>query len=138
MVVAQLLLHDALKVAHDWLFRAISNSLNSLQRISQQVGYSNCLNSASLSNASYKLFYINNSLGYARIGIVVSKRQFKLAVLRNVNKRLVREAFRQHSLRNCSFDLVVMVRGGKTLSLTQKKLHLVNLFNQLETQCGLC
>lgn len=138
MVVVLLLQRVALKVAQDWLFSVISNSLSSTQRISQQLGYVSCLKAASLSNPCYKLFYLSNSLGYARLGIVVSKRQFKLAVLRNVNKRLVREAFRQHALRNCSFDVVVMARGGKTLSLAQKKLQLVNLFNQLEAQCGLC
>lgn len=75
---------------------------------------------------------------YARLGIVVSKKQFKLAVLRNRNKRLVREAFRLHLLRNRPLDIVVMARGGKTLSLADKKLQLLNLFNQLETQCALC
>ena len=137
-MVVLLLQRAVLKAAQDWLFSVISNSLSSTQRISQQLGYASCLKAASLSNPCYKLFYLSNSLGYARLGIVVSKRQFKLAVLRNVNKRLVREAFRQHALRNCSFDVVVMARGGKALSLAQKKLQLVNLFNQLEMQCGLC
>jgi ribonuclease P protein component len=123
---------------HDWLFSFISNSLTSAQRIPQQDGYGNCLKSASLSNGCYKLFYLKNSVAYARIGIVVSKKQFKLAVLRNNNKRLVRETFRQHALRSRSLDLVVIARGGKFLSFAEKKLQLVNLFNQLETQCALC
>jgi len=137
-VDALLLLHVALKAVHDWLFKVISSSLTSAQRIPQQDGYANCLKAASLSNSCYKLFYLKNSLPYARLGIVVSKKQFKLAVLRNCNKRLVRETFRLHLLRNRPLDLVVMARGGKALSLAEKKLQLVNLFNQLETQCALC
>jgi ribonuclease P protein component len=135
---ALLLPHAALKAVHDWLFSVISSFLTSAQRIPQQDGYANCLKAASLSNSCYKLYYLKNSLSYARIGIVVSKKQFKLAVLRNRNKRLVREAFRLHPLCNRPFDVVVMVRGGKALPLAEKKLQLVNLFNQLETQCAPC
>ncbi|MGZ8256134.1 MAG: ribonuclease P protein component [Gallionella sp.] len=130
--------HVVQKGAQDWLFSIINNSFTSAQRIPQHDGYANCLKAASLSNSCYKLFYIKNSLGYARIGIVVSKKQFKLAVLRNQNKRLVRETFRQHGLSKQSIDLVVMARNGKMLSSTQKKLQLFNLFNQLESQCALC
>ncbi|MDH2917921.1 MAG: ribonuclease P protein component [Sideroxydans sp.] len=121
----------------DWLFRVISNRLTSAQRIPQQDGYASCLKSSSLNNACYKLFYLNNSLAYARIGVAVSKKHFKLAVARNANKRLVREAFRNHPLSRRSFDLVVMAKGGKAWSLKEKKLHLVTLFNQLEAQCAL-
>ncbi len=58
-------------------------------------------------------------------------------MLRNCNKRLVRETFRQHVLSNRSIDLVVMAKAGKACSLTDRKLQLVNLFNQLETQCAI-
>ena len=136
-MAVQLSPHAGQKAVQGWLFRPISNSLTRGQRISQQDGYASCLKASSLSNSHYKLFYLNNSLGYARIGIVVSKKQFKLAVLRNANKRLVREVFRNHSLSKCSLDLVVMVKSGKMLAPVKKKLQLVNLFSQLETQCVL-
>lgn len=46
-----------------------------------------------------------NSLAYARLGIIVSKKRIKLTVERNRIKRLIRYSFRlnQHSLLNKDF-----------------------------------
>lgn len=53
-----------------------------------------------------------NSLGHPRLGLVVSKKNVKLAVQRNRFKRLVRESvrLRQHQLP--MLDIVVLARRG--------------------------
>ena len=53
-----------------------------------------------------------NTLGHPRLGVVVSKKNVKLAVQRNRFKRLVRESvrLRQHQLP--TLDIVVLARRG--------------------------
>lgn len=52
-----------------------------------------------------------NDLGHARIGLIFSKKNLRLAVQRNRIKRLVRETFRQqHDLP--AMDIVVLGRQG--------------------------
>lgn len=52
-----------------------------------------------------------NTLGHARIGLIFSKRNLKLAVQRNRIKRLVRESFR-HQTGLPALDIVVLGRQG--------------------------
>ncbi len=53
-----------------------------------------------------------NQLGHARIGLAVAKRHVRRAHERNRIKRLARETFRQHPVRDCSLDCVVLTRAG--------------------------
>ena len=50
--------------------------------------------------------------GTARVGMAVAKKHVKRAHERNRIKRLARETFRQHPVRNCGMDCVVLVRHG--------------------------
>ena len=52
-------------------------------------------------------------LAYIRLGLVVGKRQVKLASGRNLIKRVAREAFRQHALAQLS------IRGGLVVRLAK-------------------
>ena len=54
-----------------------------------------------------------NTLGHARIGLVFSKKNLKLAVQRNRVKRRVRETFR-HEREYPALDIVVLGRRGLT------------------------
>ena len=54
-----------------------------------------------------------NTLGHARIGLVFSKKNLKLAVQRNRVKRRVRETFR-HEWEYPALDIVVLGRRGLT------------------------
>jgi ribonuclease P protein component len=67
----------------------------------------------SKSSALFQVFAIPNELGFARLGLVVSKKVAKRAVSRNYIKRLAREGFRlnQHDLPSVDY----VVRAKKKL-----------------------
>ena len=51
----------------------------------------------------------NNSLDYARLGLVTSKKKAKRAVDRNLVKRLARETFRLHQHQLGGLDVLVLL-----------------------------
>jgi ribonuclease P protein component len=51
-----------------------------------------------------------NDSGQAKLGIIVSKRDFPLASRRNQIKRIAREAFRCHPIKSQAVDVVLMAR----------------------------
>ena len=78
-----------------------------------------------------------NELSYPRLGLAVSKKVAKSAVVRNRIKRLIRESFRlqQHNLNG--LDIVVIARSGlhhQTNSQLFNKLQ--NHWHVLSEQCA--
>lgn len=61
-----------------------------------------------------------NTLGVARLGIAVSKRNAKRAVDRNRLKRVVRESFRLSPVRKQSVDLVILAKVAATTAPNDK------------------
>jgi ribonuclease P protein component len=53
----------------------------------------------------------SNDLGYARLGLAISKKSLKTATERNRVKRVVRESFRAHAGDVGGFDVVVVGRS---------------------------
>ena len=53
-----------------------------------------------------------NTLGFARLGLALSRKAMSLAVNRNRIKRLVRESFRSHQAHLGSIDIVVVGKPG--------------------------
>lgn len=51
-----------------------------------------------------------NGLDVPRLGFAISARRVRLAVTRNLVKRVVRESFRLHQDRLCGLDIVVLVQ----------------------------
>ena len=73
-----------------------------------------------------------NQLGCARVGLVFSKKNLKLAVQRNRVKRLVRESFR-HQTELPDLDIVVLGRQGlMTLDNTELRQLLDELWRRLQ------
>ena len=53
-----------------------------------------------------------NTLGYARLGVIIGKRSAKLAVQRNRFKRIVREEFRLRRGSLASWDYLILAKPG--------------------------
>ena len=70
--------------------------------------------------------YKPSSLGYPRIGIVVSKKMARRAVARNYMKRVVRELFRLNRLNIGDVDIVVRINQSFS------KLDFVNVVREFE------
>ena len=67
------------------------------------------------SKASHKHLLIlatGNELDYHRLGLVIAKKNVRLAVQRNRIKRVVREFFRQQPANGRSLDVIVLARRG--------------------------
>ncbi|MBP6115429.1 MAG: ribonuclease P protein component [Neisseriaceae bacterium] len=62
------------------------------------------------SNAYFQIFVGPNSLGHARLGLVVAKKVAKRAHERNYMKRLVREWFRCHKHTLSEKDFIVRAK----------------------------
>lgn len=62
-------------------------------------------------NAHFGIYAIRNTLGHARVGLVVSKKVSKKAVIRNRIKRQVRESFRLQQNNFGSIDFVVVAKA---------------------------
>ncbi|MDF3863039.1 ribonuclease P protein component [Pseudomonas denitrificans (nom. rej.)] len=63
-----------------------------------------------------------NGLDHPRLGLVIGKKNVKLAVERNRLKRLLRESFRHHQQKLAGLDIVVIARKGLG-DLENEELH---------------
>ena len=105
-----------------------SNGFSATQRIPRGEGYGQCLKANVISDEYFKIFFMNNQLKKARLGIVVAKKYISKSVDRNKAKRKIRELFRIHQVRECGMDLVVMSRKAEHLSQGLYENHLNRLF----------
>lgn len=64
------------------------------------------------SHPNFMLLARENSAGVARIGFILPKRRVRLAVARNLVKRIIRESFRRRQETLAGLDIVVMARDG--------------------------
>ncbi len=74
---------------------------------------------------------------HPRLGLAVSKKNFKRAVDRNLIKRVIRESFRLHQASLTGLDIVVMSRGTTNVK-DSSALHasLVKHWKQIIETCG--
>ncbi|SFR56521.1 ribonuclease P protein component [Thiomicrospira sp. ALE5] len=63
-------------------------------------------------NRHWTLIVKANQQPIPRLGLAISKKQLARAVWRNRIKRVAREAFRQHKIDLCGYDIVVLGRKG--------------------------
>lgn len=67
------------------------------------------------SHQHFVLLAIENQTMVARIGFILPKRRIRLAVARNLVKRIIRESFRHQQPLLAGLDIVVMARDGLAL-----------------------
>ena len=65
----------------------------------------------SVHNAHFGIYAMTNTLGHARVGLVVSKKVSKKAVVRNRIKRQIREVFRLQQQDLGAIDFVVVAKA---------------------------
>jgi ribonuclease P protein component len=53
-----------------------------------------------------------NGLDHARLGLIIAKKNIRLAVNRNYVKRRIRESFRMHQQQLQGLDVIVLARRG--------------------------
>lgn len=94
-------------------------------RLSRAIGFSGVFaNRRVLRGVLFDLHYRPNSIGTARLGVVIPKRNAKRAVLRNRFKRVARELFRRERESLPLADLVLrLVRPVPPASLDNSVLR---------------
>lgn len=65
----------------------------------------------SVHNAYFGIYAANNTLNRARVGLVISKKVSKKAVIRNRLKRQIREFFRQQHADLGAVDFVIVAKA---------------------------
>jgi len=123
------------EAVQDSLFNSSASfEFTAAHRLSRAEGFDHVVHAANLTDKLYKIFFVRNGKKNARLGIVASKRILLGAVQRSRVKRTIREAFRQHSIKNQQLDLVVMVRGADKQD--SKSEDLIKLFSRIEEKCA--
>jgi ribonuclease P protein component len=86
-----------------------------------------------LKGSFFDLRSIKNEEGHPRLGIVIGKRNVRLAVDRNSAKRLIREFFRIQQAKIEAVDVVVV--ANKTAKTSKRDMHqcLESLFSRLKS-----
>ena len=97
-------------------------------RIRQAVEFERALKVKSANNQWFAVHILKNELGYARLGIIASKKIIPKATSRNFVKRTIREVFRRNFPRSCSVDVLVRARKQLPKSCLEGRFALVQLF----------
>ena len=108
-------------------------TLSVCRRIRQRTEFEQAFRAECLTNKWFAIYVRKNESGFARLGIVASKRTAPKAVLRNLAKRLIREEFRRRFSAECAMDVVV--RAKRQISpdnSAEGRLALVQLFQAVQ------
>lgn len=71
---------------------------------------------------NFAVFFVPNNLAFSRLGIIIPKKNVRLAVSRNAFKRTARESFRYNQNLMQNFDIIVFSYRGAD-HLTKKVLR---------------
>lgn len=113
-----------------------SAKLTAAHRLLRNNGFDHVVRAENLSDRNFKIFFARNGKKNARLGIIVGKKTLSGAVDRNHVKRIIREAFRQHGIKQCKLDLVVMVRRAGPQEYGTQAGDLKMLFSRVENRCA--
>jgi len=99
-------------------------------------GFGHVIRAESVANEYFKICFSRNGGKNAKLGIIASKKILPSAVRRNRVKRLIREAFRQHGVKFCKVDVVVLVRRAYLQKCDMRGDNLKTLFGRVENRCA--
>lgn len=87
------------------------NEFPKTKRLLQKFEYDTVFKEANrLGTSAFIVLYRNNTIGYARLGLAISKKMVSKSHDRNRLKRLLRETFRKATLP--SVDIVILAKRG--------------------------
>lgn len=113
-----------------------SGKFSSACRLSRFNGFDHVVRAESLADRHFRIFFKQNSEKNARLGIIVGKRTLSKAVSRNRAKRIIREAFRQHDIKQSRLDMVVMLRCAEPQDHGEQVSNLNRLFSRAQRRCA--
>ena len=97
------------------LVAARAHALPRRHRFSTQGSFAPVLRSARKLRGRHTVLHVaRSSADVSRLGIALTRRLVPSAVLRNRLKRLLRETFRRHAVKNLGVDCVVTLRAAVT------------------------
>lgn len=114
----------------------LSAKFTAAHRFLRENGFDHVVRAESISDRHFKVFFVRNGKKNARFGMIVGKKTLALATDRNRMKRVLREAFRRHSIKLCGLDLVVMLRRNYPQEGGVQVGNLKMLFNRVESRCA--
>jgi len=112
-----------------------SATFTAAHRLLRENGFDHVVCAESISDRYFRIFFVRNGEKNARLGMIVAKKTLAHSTDRNRIKRVIREAFRQHSIKRCSLDMVVMVRRADLQGGVQAD-NLKILLNRVESRCA--
>ena len=128
-------MHAAPRVVRDSQ-SSLSVEFTVAHRLLRETGFDHVVHAENIADRQFKVFFVRNGKKNARLGIIVGKKTLPGAVDRNRVKRIIREAFRQHGIKQCKLDLVVMVRRADPQECGTQTGNLKMLFSRIENKCA--
>lgn len=105
-------------------------------RLLRKDGFNHVVRAKSLSGKGFKVFFVLNQGSNARLGIIVGKKTVPGATDRNRIKRIIRDTFRRHDVKQRNLDIVVMVTRAAPEENSAQAENLKMLFNRVESRCA--
>ncbi|MDO8294748.1 MAG: ribonuclease P protein component [Gallionella sp.] len=115
---------------------SLSAEFTAAHRLLREDGFNHVIHAENLADKYFKIFFVRNDKRNARLGMVVAKKTLSGAADRNRVKRIIREAFRQHSIKQCKLDVVVMARRAYPQESGAQAGNLKMLFSRVENRCA--
>jgi len=113
-----------------------SAKFTAAHRLLRVDGFDRVVQAENIADKHLKVFFARNSKNNARLGIIASKKTLPRAADRNRIKRVIREAFRQHSIKARKLDIVVLVRHACAQQPGLRGDILELLFSRVENRCA--
>ena len=118
------------------LLSSISSKFTVEYRLLRADSFDHVIRAENITTKQFKIFFAGNSKKNARLGIVASKKMLPKAADRNRIKRIIREVFRDHHIKQRKLDLVVMVARDYSKQFGAQIDNLKKLFSQVEDRCA--